>query len=115
MVNDPFTLTIAVDNSNSASGDLYVDDGNSFEFASGHFTHRLFKFDGKTITNQPLYNSDNSVDGVISVIKVTGLKDAPTKITKNTDTIRFTIRDGVLTIKPRKLHINEDWELTLEY
>lgn len=40
MVNDPFTLVVALDKSGYAVGDLYIDDGHSFAFAQGQYLHR---------------------------------------------------------------------------
>ncbi|KAI4203579.1 MAG: hypothetical protein LQ350_001769 [Teloschistes chrysophthalmus] len=43
MKHDPYTLVVALDNNLSAEGALYIDDGESFEFQSGHFVHRRFR------------------------------------------------------------------------
>lgn len=40
MVNDPFTLVVALDESGGAEGDLYLDDGHSFAFTQGAYLHR---------------------------------------------------------------------------
>lgn len=40
MVNDPFTLIVALDEGGKASGDLYLDDGHSFAFTKGAYLHR---------------------------------------------------------------------------
>ena len=41
MTADPFTLWIALDDSGSAQGDLYVDDGHSFAYQRGSCIWRL--------------------------------------------------------------------------
>ncbi|KAL8686931.1 MAG: hypothetical protein Q9224_005298, partial [Gallowayella concinna] len=41
---DPYTLVIALDNAGTATGDLYIDDGESFEYQKGAFIHRRFRF-----------------------------------------------------------------------
>ncbi|KAL8648214.1 MAG: hypothetical protein Q9210_005123 [Variospora velana] len=55
---DPYTLVIALDNSFSASGTLYIDDGESFGFQKGAYIHRRFRFypsDEANPTNSPLF------------------------------------------------------------
>ncbi|KAF8750413.1 Galactose mutarotase-like [Rhizoctonia solani] len=42
MKNDPFTLLMALDNQGSAGGDLYLDDGESYEHESGSLVWRQF-------------------------------------------------------------------------
>ncbi|KAL9597362.1 MAG: hypothetical protein Q9179_004300 [Wetmoreana sp. 5 TL-2023] len=39
---DPYTLVIALDHNNQAEGELYIDDGESFEFEKGAYVHRHF-------------------------------------------------------------------------
>ncbi|KAJ3695261.1 hypothetical protein LUZ60_000638 [Juncus effusus] len=55
MVNDPYTLVIALDSSNSAEGELYIDDGKSFDYQKGAFIHRKFIF-----SNNKLISTQNS-------------------------------------------------------
>ncbi|KAH7520541.1 hypothetical protein FEM48_Zijuj08G0154900 [Ziziphus jujuba var. spinosa] len=48
MTNDPYTLVVALNSSQEAEGELYVDDGKSFQFEQGAYIHRRFIFkDGK--------------------------------------------------------------------
>ncbi|KAL3675895.1 hypothetical protein R1sor_025843 [Riccia sorocarpa] len=53
MENDPYTLVIALNGTYEARGELYIDDGKSFDFEKGAYIHRLFTFaDGRlTSTN----------------------------------------------------------------
>ncbi|KAG0377053.1 hypothetical protein BGX24_006795 [Mortierella sp. AD032] len=43
MENDPFTLVIALDSNGEASGRLYLDDGESFNYEKGDYILREFK------------------------------------------------------------------------
>ncbi|XP_054807116.1 probable glucan 1,3-alpha-glucosidase [Prosopis cineraria] len=48
MINDPYTLVIALNSSQAAEGELYIDDGSSFNFLQGAYIYRRFVFaDGK--------------------------------------------------------------------
>ncbi|KAJ7957062.1 Alpha-glucosidase [Quillaja saponaria] len=42
MANDPYVLVIALNSSQAAEGELYIDDGKSFEFQQGAYIHRPF-------------------------------------------------------------------------
>lgn len=46
---DPFTIVIAVDSKGSASGQLYLDDGRSYDHLKGNFAVREFSISGSTI------------------------------------------------------------------
>jgi len=50
MERDPFTLIIALDQRQSAKGELYIDDGASFDHQSGHFILRRITFADDTLT-----------------------------------------------------------------
>jgi alpha 1,3-glucosidase len=44
---DPFTLVVVLDKDNAAKGELYLDDGETFDYEAGAYIHRRFAFDGK--------------------------------------------------------------------
>merc|ERR1719198_1007624 len=44
MDRDPFTLVVAVDAAGEATGELYLDDGETYGFRTGSYLHRQFKF-----------------------------------------------------------------------
>ncbi|KAL5210445.1 hypothetical protein ABZP36_006068 [Zizania latifolia] len=84
MVNDPYTLVIALNSSRAAEGELYVDDGKSYGFEQGAFIHRHFVFaDNKlTSTNIAPDNPGNkkfSTDCVIERVIILGLSSAAKK------------------------------------
>ncbi|KAF1981374.1 glycoside hydrolase family 31 protein [Aulographum hederae CBS 113979] len=45
---DPFTLVMVLGKDGSATGELYLDDGETFDYQQGAYIHRQFLFDGKT-------------------------------------------------------------------
>ncbi|KAH7071240.1 glycosyl hydrolases family 31-domain-containing protein [Paraphoma chrysanthemicola] len=47
MKYDPFTLVVVLDKDGNASGTLYLDDGETFDYQQGAFIHRRFDFDSK--------------------------------------------------------------------
>tara|TARA_R110002003_G_scaffold145_11_gene13431 strand:- start:9901 stop:12069 length:2169 start_codon:yes stop_codon:yes gene_type:complete len=44
---DPFTLVVVLDKDGNASGTLYLDDGETFDYQQGAYIHRRFDFDSK--------------------------------------------------------------------
>ncbi|KAF2646628.1 hypothetical protein P280DRAFT_544956 [Massarina eburnea CBS 473.64] len=62
MKYDPFTLVVALDKDGSASGTLYLDDGETFDYQQGAFIHRRFGFDGtrNILTSTNLDNSSRT-------------------------------------------------------
>ncbi|KAM6563218.1 hypothetical protein CsatB_023216 [Cannabis sativa] len=51
MINDPYTLVIALNSSQKAEGELYIDDGKSFSFENGAYIHRRFVFSNGKLTS----------------------------------------------------------------
>ncbi|MCO5584511.1 hypothetical protein L7F22_038439 [Adiantum nelumboides] len=50
-LNDPYTLVVALDDMLEAEGELYIDDGKSFDFAAGAYIHRKFTFSKGRLTS----------------------------------------------------------------
>ncbi|OTB18840.1 glycoside hydrolase family 31 protein [Daldinia sp. EC12] len=48
---DDYTLVVAVGNNGEAEGELYVDDGDSFDYEKDQYIHRTFKLEGSTLTS----------------------------------------------------------------
>ena len=57
LLQDPFTLIIALDDKQSASGSLYLDDGRSFAHEGGHFSNTTFTFGNGALTCKVQPNS----------------------------------------------------------
>lgn len=48
---DDYTLVVTVSKAGSAEGELYVDDGDTFEYEKGQYIHRKFTLSGNTLTS----------------------------------------------------------------
>nr|CCW28783.1 glycoside hydrolase [Arachis duranensis] len=59
MTNDPYTLVIALNSSQAAEGELYLDDGSSFNFLQGAYIHRRFIFKDGKLTSLDLAPASN--------------------------------------------------------
>ncbi|KAG0258249.1 hypothetical protein BG011_003404 [Mortierella polycephala] len=58
MENDPFTLVIALDSNGEATGRIYLDDGESFDYQTGDYILREFKVADKVLTSRNLKPAD---------------------------------------------------------
>ncbi|PSS26594.1 Glucan 1,3-alpha-glucosidase [Actinidia chinensis var. chinensis] len=82
MENDPYTLVIALNSTQEAEGELYIDDGKSFEFAKGAYIHRRFVFSNGKLTSSNMSPSASgksrfSCDCVIERIILLGYSPGP--------------------------------------
>lgn len=117
---DPFTLICAVDDQDKSVGELYVDDGESFDFANGDLIHTRILFDGKIFSSTLQHGSVESTffkkyDVEIERIDITGLTKFPNKILdKEGNEKEFSVHDGILTIHRAKLFVRDDWVLLFE-
>ena len=51
---DPYTLVVVLSKSGTASGELYVDDGETFDYQSGAYIHRSFAFSDAKLTSKDI-------------------------------------------------------------
>jgi len=120
MWQDPFTLIVALSKDNTASGQLYLDDGETFGYQSGEYVWRSFDFapakaghggvlrssdraagqsaaEGRTDVTP--YDAENvwakSIGHVkVERIVVLGLKGKPSKVTVKGQEVEWTWEDG---------------------
>jgi alpha 1,3-glucosidase len=48
---DDYTLVVTMSKDGSAEGELYVDDGDSFDYEKGQYIHRKFSLNGSTLSS----------------------------------------------------------------
>jgi len=56
MVDDPYTIFVALDKLGSAAGKLYVDDGHSFDFKKGKFELINFNYTSSKLFSSPAHS-----------------------------------------------------------
>jgi alpha 1,3-glucosidase len=54
---DPYTLVVVLGSDGQAEGELYVDDGETFDYQQGAYIHRRFKFSGSTLESEDIGTS----------------------------------------------------------
>ncbi|KAK4477767.1 hypothetical protein RD792_017029 [Penstemon davidsonii] len=129
MENDPYTLVIALNSSMAAEGELYVDDGKSFEFKQGGYIHRRFTFFNGKLTSsnmapntagQNKFASDCTVERVILL----GLSPKPNNaiiepanhkvdIDLGPVLLRGGTTPSALTIRKPNVRISDDWTIKI--
>ncbi|PIA14901.1 neutral alpha-glucosidase AB [Coemansia reversa NRRL 1564] len=132
MKQDPFTLHIYVSRAGTATGRLYVDDGETYDYEDGAFIERELAFSNATLVSRPSARTISSVARTtfaksmarvrIERIIITGLRSPTTMATVSEDGKERQIQLGYsgysadnteCVIRDPAVHINSDWEITL--
>ncbi|PON37661.1 Glycoside hydrolase [Trema orientale] len=129
MVNDPYTLVIALNSSQKAEGELYVDDGKSFSFEQGAYIHRRFVFsDGKltslnVASNAPgraQFSSECLIERIILLGHSAGPKTAliePENKNVEIETGPLLLKSkrgsGFITIRKPNVPVAGDWTIKI--
>ncbi|KVH87476.1 Galactose mutarotase-like domain-containing protein [Cynara cardunculus var. scolymus] len=125
MENDPYTLVIAVDSSGEAEGELYIDDGKSYEFNKGAYIHRRFVFSNGTLTSVNLaagtqFLSDCTIERIILLGHLSKPKSARIEPSNHAAEVELgplqiqsKIRSSVLTIRKPNVRVSDDWTIKL--
>lgn len=121
MKYDPYTLYIALDEEGKASGELYDDDGDSFDFTRNSFIHKRFTFQKKELKSEDVFPEStktsfhNQYDTRVEQLRITGFPSKPEKITgpENVE-YEFDFDNGILTIHRVNLRLNANWILKID-
>lgn len=119
---------VALNSSQTAEGELYIDDGKSFEFKQGAFIHRRFVFsDGKltSLNVGPIASSSTKFSSNCFIERIillghSGAKSALVepenrKVDIELGPLHFLKgrRTSVLTIRKPNLLIRDDWTVKI--
>ncbi|KAI4343476.1 hypothetical protein L6164_010819 [Bauhinia variegata] len=129
MVNDPFTLVIALNSSQAAEGELYIDDGRSFNFRKGAYIHRRFVFSDGKLTSLDLrpasagnirFSSDSVIERIILLGHASGSKNAMIEPSNDKVDIELgplwvqrTRWPAVLTIRRPNVGVADNWTIKI--
>uniref|UniRef100_A0A9J8BZV6 Glucosidase II alpha subunit b n=2 Tax=Cyprinus carpio TaxID=7962 RepID=A0A9J8BZV6_CYPCA len=111
MENDPYTLYVALSPKKFAEGELYIDDGHSFNYdTKKEFIHRSLTFANNALTSRYLYSSVLYLSIVwhanLLMISQTG-KETPVDF-------EFDTSMSVLTLRKPGMNAGADWTLLLQ-
>ncbi|MBA0589365.1 hypothetical protein Gorai_018115 [Gossypium raimondii] len=124
MVHDPYTLVIALNSSQAAEGELYVDDGKSYDFKHGAYIHRRFVFSNGHLTSSPVGNSRFSSDCIIERVILLGftpgaktalVEPGNQKAEIELGPLRFGGQHAAVAVTIRKpgVRVAEDWKIKI--
>lgn len=126
MANDPYTLTIAPSSAGSASGQVFMDDGESFAFTNGAFSLLSLAYANAgseaTLTASVVdggvgFQPSNSVER----IRILGVERAPSAVTSTSGThtaavtFAFDSASGVLTLRKPVEVLASSWNIKISW
>jgi mannosyl-oligosaccharide alpha-1,3-glucosidase len=135
---DPYTIRVALDKSGNAKGELYIDDGDSYDYREGSFVWRSFVATTEKKKTVKISSSDlgaekpnEAVDGGVALAKYDGKgnkngKPSSVKLEDGTE-LAWVFDAGigagdkkegtlasVLSIKDPRVPIVENWSIVIQ-
>merc|ERR1719213_519644 len=101
MATDPYELTIALDANGAAAGEVFLDDGVSFDFVRGGFARTAFSYANGKLSAAPA--------NVVERIVVLGLPASPKAVAVAGRAVDFSWTAGALTIRRPDLPMAGAW------
>ncbi|VFV23353.1 neutral alpha-glucosidase c-like [Lynx pardinus] len=123
MTDSPYGLRVALSTKGSAVGELYLDDGHSFQYLhQKQFLHRKFSFLSGVLTNSCADKRGHHPSKcVVERVFVLGLKKQPSSVTTHSsdgkeEPVVFTYCTTMSTLSLEKLSLNisVDWEVHIK-
>jgi alpha 1,3-glucosidase len=125
MKNDPITLTVALTPASTASGELYVDDGDSFDYKTGDYLKVRFDYQGgssrATLTSTVLHSSggkgvtSSTVERVIVLGAPGPAKKCTTTCEGKAVELATTWTDGQLFVKKPNCAVSSSFNIDFEF
>ncbi|XP_071962090.1 neutral alpha-glucosidase AB-like [Antedon mediterranea] len=120
--DDPYTLVVALDKDYSAKGELYIDDGHSYEYKQNKFLYRSFVYKDNKLMSRKIDNNGNyATESTVERIIVIGLFDSPNSIhaigqNSPMKNLEFTSNSETKSVVIRKpeLRLQDDWVVVLK-
>lgn len=119
---------VALNSSQEADGELYIDDGKSFEFRRGSYIHRRFVFSNGVLTStnlapQASLSSHCLIDRIILLGHASGPKSALVEpLNQKAEIEMGPLRMGglvvssgtkVLTVRKPGVRVDQDWTVKI--
>ncbi|XP_049637465.1 neutral alpha-glucosidase C [Suncus etruscus] len=123
MTDSPYGLRVALSTEGSAMGELYLDDGHSFQYSyQKEFLHRKFSFDSGLLINRCADKKGHYPSKcVVEQILVLGLKKQPSSVTTHSSDSKdqpvaftFCAKTSTLHLENLLLSVGVDWEVRIE-
>ena len=123
MQNDPYSLVIGLDENGKANGELYIDDGKTFDFLKSNYIHKTFSFSDNKLTSKHLSNKNSSNDfsksytAELQQLKIIGLNKPPKKIHSSSgSSFQFTVdKNNLVVVNKINIPIKDDFEIMFDF
>lgn len=107
----PFTISVALDESSESFGELFYDDGDTFEYQkSDQYAHILFTVKNNTLQSQIVHFGMPSLPK-LKTVQVFGVQEAPKRVVLNNQEVKFSFVKSVLIIKDMVVAFNKEFIL----
>ncbi|XP_077433473.1 neutral alpha-glucosidase AB isoform X2 [Vanacampus margaritifer] len=121
MEHDPYTVYVALGHQRAAEGELYIDDGHTFNFEKKEFIHRRLSLVNNNLSSVNLApDAHFSTHSTIERIVIMGASK-PTKVTLKTADAQMSQLDfdfdastSVLTLRKPGVNAGTDWTVMLQ-
>uniref|UniRef100_A0A674MGN5 Glucosidase II alpha subunit n=1 Tax=Takifugu rubripes TaxID=31033 RepID=A0A674MGN5_TAKRU len=121
MEHDPYTLYVALGNQNTAEGEIYIDDGYTFNYEKKEFIHRKISMANNIISSINLaHDAHFTTQSWIERVVIIGATK-PSKVTlkaaggqESKLDFEFDASVSLLTIRKPGVNAGEDWTITLK-
>uniref|UniRef100_A0AAR2L662 Neutral alpha-glucosidase AB n=1 Tax=Pygocentrus nattereri TaxID=42514 RepID=A0AAR2L662_PYGNA len=119
MENDPYTLYVALSPQRVAVGELYIDDGHTFNFQTKkEFIHRSLTFANNALASRNLFPESNfSTDSWIEKVLILGPSSRQSEcwvfLTTSVE-FEFEASMSVLTLRKPGMNAGADWTVVLQ-
>ncbi|XP_077995538.1 neutral alpha-glucosidase AB-like isoform X2 [Glandiceps talaboti] len=120
MQDDPYTLVVALDKDGKAKGDLYIDDGHSFEYKNGKYLFLEFEFSDHKLISRPIgYNQQFTTKSWLEKVVILGMRHQPVNANLQydgaTENLAVSRNPTTQTVTVRKPGVNmaKEWTITL--
>jgi alpha 1,3-glucosidase len=116
MATDPFTLMIALDKDGKAEGELYVDDGHSYDYTRGVFLRRKFTYNNGELKSEAIGKETMPLANIVERIVVFGYPSKPNKVMSGSVELGFEYEESTkkLVVRKPELEIKDNWVVTFQ-
>ncbi|XP_072481170.1 neutral alpha-glucosidase C isoform X2 [Notamacropus eugenii] len=120
MTHLPYELRVALDTKGSARGELYLDDGHSFQYLhQKHYLRRKFLFcDGVLSSSCADENGHYHSECVVEKVLIVGFKKQPSSVTASSSdetekqvAFTYSSKTAVLHLENLSLNVGADWKI----
>lgn len=113
MQYDPYTLVVAVGQDGTASGTLYIDDGETFNYENGEFVYLDLKLNNGLLTSEVINGSMDILNKLEKVIVLGGELSGPVSVTQGGKTWEAAVNNNEshYVIKNPAVKMSESWSI----